>query len=247
MNPQQNTGETDSEIRPTASEQDAQLEAAKQAAASGQPVQMLEFLYKSRALDGLVRRLQSKWSRLAPSDIDMAVARAVDAAYDFLKSGKTVPRLVGFLWKAADRRAFDYTRLLRGQMPTDPAIVANVSDPNAVIPGEEPDDSELKRDAMIKRAVQIARKLLPKLGQETMRRVMSLVIDAAEQGLEDLPNSHIADVLGLSVDAVKTSKSRGLERLKRLAKEEGLIAYTEITSLAGTADADDRSDEEEET
>jgi DNA-directed RNA polymerase specialized sigma24 family protein len=247
MSPEELTGQTAPELALRSGDQEAQLEAAKQAATQGQPLQMLEFLYKSHALDGLVRRLQSKWSRLPSADIDMAVAKAVDAAYDFLRSGKTIPGLVGFLWKVADRRAFDYSRLLRSEIATDPKIIADVAHPNAGIPGEEPDSGEDERGAMIQRAVKIARKLLPRLGQETIRRVMSLVVDAAEEGLEDLPNRHIAELLDLSVDTVKQSKSRGFERLKRLAKEEGLIGETEITSLGSSTFSDLTDEEEEET
>src|SRR5438067_4528510 len=163
MNPEKNGENTDSETQISMDDQDAQLGAAKQAAASGQPIQMLECLHKSRALDGLVRRLQSKWQVLASSDIDMAVAKAVDAAYSCLRSGKTVTRFAGFLWIVADRRAFDCARLLHGQMPTDPTVLENIADPSSVLPGHDPDDAEDERNAMIRRAAQIARKLVPKV------------------------------------------------------------------------------------
>jgi DNA-directed RNA polymerase specialized sigma24 family protein len=214
-------------------QQDAQLEAAKRAAAAGRPLEMLKYLYESKALDGLVRRLRSKWQKLGASDIDMAVAKSVDAAYAALNKGKTITSLIGFLWKAADRRAFDYNRLLHEQIPTDPALIDTVADPNVTAPGVDlsDDSADEERDAMIKRAAQVARKLLPRLG-DTMRRVMSVVIDAAEEGIEDLPNSEIAAALNLSLDAVKQSKSRGFVRLDRLAKEEGLVSALPITTIA---------------
>jgi hypothetical protein len=50
-----------------------------------------------------------------------------------------------------------------------------------------------------------------------------------------LPNSHLADVLGLSIDTVKQSKSRGLRKLERIAREEGLISGKSGLEIPGTA------------
>src|SRR5437868_1295023 len=94
----------------TAQEQDLHLEEAKKAAAGADPLRMVECLHKSRALAGLVRRLQAKWPGITSSEIEMAVARAVDAAYNCLRTGKKIFQLVAFLWKVADRRASDYHR-----------------------------------------------------------------------------------------------------------------------------------------
>jgi DNA-directed RNA polymerase specialized sigma24 family protein len=230
----------------TTEEQDLQLEEAKKAAAGANPLRMVECLHKSRALAGLVRRLQSKWPGIASSEIDMAVAKAVDAAYEFIRTGKKVFQLVAFLWKVADRRAFDYHRSAVREIPTDPTILESVADPNSAAPGADDEErAEDERQKKVERAVKIARSLLPRLGQENVQRVMSLVIDAAEQGLVDLPNAHIADVLGLSLDTVKKSKSRGLQRLKRLAREEGLLdeaTLTEINNMGEEpADQDDEA------
>lgn len=232
MQPNRESDDEPQNVDLTAKEQDLQLDQAKRAASSADPIRMIECLHKSNALAGLVRRLQAKWPGLASSEIDMAVARAVDAAYEFISTGKKIFELVAFLWKIADRRAFDYHRLAVREIPTDPAILETMVDPNGPEPGEDDESaSDDRRQEKIRRAVTIARKLLPRLGQENLQRVMALVIDAAEQGLVDLPNAHIADVLGLSLDAVKKSKSRGLQRLRRIAREEGLLDEATLTEI----------------
>jgi hypothetical protein len=51
---------------------------------------------------------------------------------------------------------------------------------------------------------------------------MTIVIDAVEHGIQDLPPDAIGNALGLSASAVRSLLSRGFERLEREARREGI-------------------------
>ena len=91
--------------------------------------------------------------------------------------------------------------------------------------GGESLDAAERRDlaeAQRKEAIRIARGLLPRIGQGQVVAVMEVLIDAAENGLPDLPASSIAEQVGISKSAARTLVSRGLKRLRRLAEQEGV-------------------------
>ena len=52
--------------------------------------------------------------------------------------------------------------------------------------------------------------------------VMELVIDAAAQGLPDLPSAEIAEALGISEGSARKLVSRGLQRMRREAERAGV-------------------------
>ncbi len=77
--------------------------------------------------------------------------------------------------------------------------------------------------AVRKGAVATARRLLPKLGQQNVQDVMRCLIDAVEAGEQDLPHRVVADALGLNQGTVRVLMKRGLDRLARAARAEGLV------------------------
>lgn len=205
---------------PTA-EQERALDLAKQAAASGDPKAMLEHLHRSHLMDGLVKRLERRWRQLPRPEVDFAVAQAVDVLYAKVSARKRVSDIDRFLFKVAFRRAYDYHRMRQREQLLDTDKMDQI--PGAagrVLCGEGTEDD--RRAEKRGKAIALARRLLPKLGQETIRSVMSYVLEAVEAGREDVPNKELAEALGLTLGAVKTSLSRAFARLARLAREEGL-------------------------
>jgi DNA-directed RNA polymerase specialized sigma24 family protein len=214
----------------TQQEQRAALQRAANAAKAHDAKGMLQALFESGALDGLFRRLRSQWRRLPEDDIDFAIAEAVDVVYQNVTDRKPVYNLLTLLWKVAYRRACDYHEARKKEWPTDPnaPCFQNLPDTRTgseesegVAPEEADEEDSARRRS---RALAIARSLLPRLGQTNVQRVMAYIFDAVEADRRDVPNEEIGDALGLSPDTVRASKSRGFNRLQRIAQEEGLAA-----------------------
>ena len=197
------------------------LQTAQDALNRGDVVTMLEALTASRYLDGLARRLQYKWHSLPSSAVDDSIAHAVDAACAAASRGRRVANLAAWLYKAADYTANDrWYRDYSRREDVDPDAVLVATDPRTVSPDPE-DGSELGEEHR-KHAIRVLRGLLPRVGEGQVVDVMALVIDAAEDGLPDLPSSSIAERLGISKNAARSLLSRGRKRLRRLAAQEGV-------------------------
>lgn len=210
-------------------QQDEALQQAKEAAAAGDSRGMVEALHRSCALDGLIRLLRNKWPSLY-DEAEFIVAEAVDVLYQAIGRGEKILNIAGYLFKVSDRKAYDYDRVRQGEETFDPenpkhAIASSSSlMANQHLEREglgDPDD-ELDFEEKRRRAIAIARTLIPRLGQQNVQAVMAFVIDAVESGREDLRDGEIAEALGLSLDTVRQSKSRGFRRLARIARDERL-------------------------
>lgn len=215
------------------------LERAEQAVNRADVVEMLQALAASRYLDGLARRLQRKWSGSLPwAEVDDCIAQAVDAACAAVSRGRPIRSLPAWLWKSADKIAndrwtFDYGR--RVELDVDTSLASPDTNDTEREREERQELGEMRR----REAVRIAREFLPRIGEGQVRDVMELVIDAAEEGLPDLPAPYIAEALGISNNAARTLVSRGMKRLRRLAEQEGVEAPT------GLPEMDTDSEEEE--
>lgn len=208
-----------------------ELARAAEAGAAGDLEEMVTALYRSGYLDGLRRILAKRCSEVPHPELDYAVSRGVDALYESVRDGRKIRNVGAFLYKVAFRRALDYARLrARESLTLDEAEwPAHVADKDPDI--EDP-------DALRAEALRHARRLLPQLGQTNVQRVMAMVLDAVEAQVDDLSNEDIATALGLSIDTVKQSKSRGFRRLRRLAHEEGLAGPSLIRDLKDDSDGE---------
>ena len=204
------------------------LERAQQAVNQGDPVEMLDALSASRYLDGLTRRLQSKWGRSLPSsEVDDCVAHAVDEACAAVFEGRSIPNLGAWLWKAATNTANDKWRWYYAHRDDfDDATMKVGEEAGETV--REREEREKLDEVRRKEAIRIARELLPRIGGGQVLDVMELVIDTAENELPDLPASSIAEALGISGNAARTLVSRGLKRLRRLAEDEGVEMPTDL-------------------
>ena len=204
------------------------LERAQEAINRRDLVKMLEALAASHYLDGLTRRLQKQWGNSLPAEeVDECVAQALDAACATVFRGRHIRTLGAWLWKAAtniadDKWRSDYSR----RQDVDTAAL-----PGKIEPGEtfrEAAERRELREMQRKEAIRIARGLLPRIGQGQVVAVMEILVDAAEDGLPDLPASSIAEQVGISVSAARTLVSRGLRRLERLAEQECIEVPTDL-------------------
>ena len=215
------------------------LERAQKAVNRGDPAEMLEALTASGYLDGLRRRLQADWGRsLPPSEVDECIAQAVDTAFASVFNGRNIRNLGSWLWKVAkniadDKWQSDYAYRSKFDEDRIPA------EPDTEETDRESEKRQELKEVRRKEAIRIARGLLPQVGEGQVRDVMELVIDAVEDGLPDLPASSIAEALGIKKNAARTLVSRGLKRLRRLAKQEGVEIPTDLPET-------DMNEEEEE-
>lgn len=215
-------------------EQEKELKRAKYAASSGDPEGAVAALHGSSYLKGLTINIKNKWSSLPGADIEDAVAEAIQTFYFSVKDGKKITNIGAYLWKAVDNGANKVHKGRDREKTKDEKLEylhegfsPSVHRESAFWEAEQDDESEeLDQERTLTEAIATARRLLPRLGQVNVQRVMAYIIEVVEEDpyLIDIPNSDIAEALGMSVDAAKQSKSRGFRRLTSIAKEEGLIA-----------------------
>ena len=207
------------------------LKVASEAAREHQPDKMLEALAASGFIDGLTRRLKGKWGRLPRIEIEECVAKAIDKVYEAITQGRSIRNLGAWLWKAADNLANDcwrddYSHRAGGRENLENLASDNSSPPTIEERLHREELAQFRRDE----AIRLARRLLPRIGQGQIIKVMELVIDAVEQGIPDLTSVDIGNALGITSNAARTLRKRGFERLRREARREG-IEYPEHLAL----------------
>jgi DNA-directed RNA polymerase specialized sigma24 family protein len=144
-----------------------------------------------------------------------------------------VRNLGAWIWKASynlacDRWTDDYER----RSTVEPEVLEDRQ--NRIT-----DDDCRLADHRATEAVRLARSLLPRIGQGQIIDVMTVLIDAVEQGVQDLPPDAIGEALGLSAAAVRSLLSRGLERLEREARREGITLPEAVPALVRDAGDED--------
>lgn len=199
---------------------------------------MLEALFASGFLDGLTRRLQKQWQgRLGQADVDECIAYAVDAAYEAAAKGKAARELGPWLWKAAQNTATDRWKAEHSHRHREFDGFDDIAGQPDHDDAERWADDEMA-DHQRREAFRIAREILPRIGTGQVVDVIALVIEAAEQGVPDLPASAVADALGISEAAARTLTSRGLARLRREAQKIG-IAFPDSIPEPEPADTEE--------
>ncbi len=206
------------------------LEAAWAAAEAGDPVGMLTAIHESRFSDGLFRVLRSmdRFDQLPDSEIELAIAEGIDQFYTKVRDGHKILNLPAYLWKAVQYIALGKLKKAPVKIVlTDPAdLDAAVSDTGAAATPqageEEPSETQIDPDHRRKAALQFANKMLPRLGQDNVQKVMRSLFAAVERGEFHWPPSAISAETGLKPNTVSVLLARGFERLSREAAKEGL-------------------------
>jgi DNA-directed RNA polymerase specialized sigma24 family protein len=217
----------------------ARITAPEAIVASGDPraLATIKQLFESGFVDGLVRRLQRGWSLLDRAAIEDAVADAVLALYDALAAGRRVGSSEAYVFKVAGNRAQVLHRKITDRDDHHDFDVAEDSHLGSDGPGYV----DLRQEAL-----RVARRLLPRLGQTNIERVMGMVFDAVEADVADISPSEIAEALGLSSTVVRQSLHRGFQRLERIALEEGLQLNIADVLEDDAALLDDEEDDDDD-
>lgn len=210
--------------------QRAALERATEAAKKKDPVEFLSAVAESHFIDGATGRLQSQYPGLDPDSLHEVISGAIDQFYEEVSAGGVVRRPVTWLWKSIKGRAFDLIyRTWAEEVPTDPSHLSTATETvrpssilDEVLEGVEVDEDDVPEERIRALALQVARRLLPQLGQQNVQAVMAYLFEAVEQGVEDVTNEEIGEALGLELDTVRYSKSRGWKRLERIVRDQGI-------------------------
>lgn len=203
------------------------LAAAITAATGHDPGTYLLELVKSGMLERLTRGMEAEWPHAEPGLIESVVSEAADALYDTVANrGKQVSEPGGYLWGTA-------RNILRSRH--DAGLVDLQPYASDTHDRSQPDDEDSPdRELLRAEALRHARALLPRLGQENVIRVMTYIFDCVEHGDIFVSNADIADALGLTPLAVRRTKSRGFQRLRREALKDGI----ELPDLTESIDAE---------
>ncbi len=196
-----------------------ELRTAVEAARAGDAREFLVRLAASHAVDALTHRLAGKWAQAEVGNVESAVIRAADTLLARTRDGAIIRSPVGFLWACASN---DLANQHRAGMLVVTQLDKNRQDPSwdpALTDSSRDEDEDEKRA----RALKFARSLLPRLGQDNIIRVMTLVLDCVEAGEKYIDHKFIAEATGLTPDTVRKLKHRGFERLEREAKRHGVL------------------------
>jgi DNA-directed RNA polymerase specialized sigma24 family protein len=211
---------------PARDEQIAALERAKAAAAAGDATGMVEALYQSALLDGLVQNLDLRWEALQREDAEDAVSEAVSSAFEAVRDGERVGGLAQYLWRIADRgmmARIAARRRERALTAEDLALERHAGDVgrlDAIEPGRQVDAISPEERRSL--AIRLARQLAPRLNQVNEERTVAVLIDAVEAEIPELTSTELGKLTGLKPDTAYRAVVRGLRKLSRIAAEEGL-------------------------
>jgi DNA-directed RNA polymerase specialized sigma24 family protein len=146
------------------------------------------------------------------SEREAAVGHALTKLYEYWSRGERVTSVVGFLKVAAVRHARDAARHRAG-----PDVL--LDEPEHDQAPEDDDDPVSAR----RRAVEIARSILPELGLPSVVGTMSVFLDRVAAG-DDASPASIAEFLEVPYSTVTTHLSRGLKRLEQRLQGRDLDA-----------------------
>ena len=216
------------------SEQNEFFKQAEFAAVNYQPKVMIKALFVSGFIDGLVRRLVSRWKKLPSHEIEVCVAEAVLNAFIKVSGNGRISNLGGWLWKSAFNNAYMcWQKHYKGRASKN-IDVENYQDADSFYTVEDEYTDE-RREEIRREAVRLARSLILRIGGGQIEDVMEMVIDAVDKGISDLSPQEIGDALGISPDSVRQLLSRGFNRLRREAQKDG-IELPDVLSSNGLWD-----------
>jgi DNA-directed RNA polymerase specialized sigma24 family protein len=208
------------------------LALARSAAQRGEAFEMLRLLVESRVLDGLKRQLtRRRYSMVRPipggdvidPDCDLAVAEATDSLYAALSTGQSIANIASYLVKVAERRLIDQVRVRIREGTRDRLDEQSDHRSGSILDDlAKRDETPIDHDQLRREAFIVVRGLLPRLGHVRAQQVMTMILEAAEEGAIDLPDPTISEALGITVESAKKSRQRAFQRLARIAREEGL-------------------------
>lgn len=192
--------------------------------------EMVQILYLSDFLTGLEARIMKNYSYISEEDIAMFITSAIESLYIKLSNEDYVANPGGYLYTVVKFKLHEFIKKqkritdgLRNKQLVESAYEKGL--------GQQ---EELDDEYCLKLAIREARRLIPKLGQENIQKVMGYVLDCLEVQKFDIRPIEIAEILGMNPNTVRTNLKRGYERLERAALEassaERLLSELQLLS-----------------
>lgn len=220
------------------------LQQAVDAAAAGNLRDVLDAIQQSEVFDGFLRRLCARWPSLHEMDLSAVLwSEVIDGFYIAIRRGERPANIAAWLWKVAWVKTFDLHGSRSREQPLTGAESSLEEQPESAW-----DDGEERRAERVRKAIELARTLLPRLGEENVQLVIGYILDAYAAGRWDVSNHEIETSLGRTSECVRQWRLRGFRRLIREAKKEQLvnpefdISQFEREAAGETDDAADEDD-----
>lgn len=183
-------------------------------------------MWEDGLIDGLRRELVRYVRAKLPFEsergefAESVVAEAFDQLFESYHKGRNIrePRawLYKVVWATAQKR-LQQAESLRDNAITIESILHATPESRAVVAAHERSHA-----ARVKAALTHAQRLLPRIGRGQVLQVMTVFLEAVELDVPDFPPSAIADTVGISEAQARTLLHRGLTRLRREAKRDGI-------------------------
>lgn len=186
-------------------------------------------LFRSLLLEAYERQFKKLYDQLAPEDIHDIIGEAVDYVYVKVTSGGSIGSVKSYLWKVIDRKLSEFSREYVKIEGSD--TVENIGALDSVHDAEFVESAKEELQKRRAHAINIAEGLIPKIGLTNPMNVLKYLFGAIRNGAEDVTSREIGDALGLTPENARQSLKRGLERLGRIFKEEGLVDPAYILPL----------------
>jgi DNA-directed RNA polymerase specialized sigma24 family protein len=216
--------------------------AAQAAAAEGDAWGAVEPLYRSAAIEGFRKGVGRRWPKLPDDDIDFIVGGALEALHRAVSSGTKILRVGSYVYKVADQKAAGWSRLRASEVAYDEDD--DWEDDKSLVAAWVVAADEASENRQLAEALSVARTLLPELGQDNLRSVMEVALDAIERGEEDLTSREIGEMLGLRPGTVRELRRRGFNRLEERARARRLVSPDfSLSPLRFRTDDEDDQDE----
>ncbi|MEO1009563.1 MAG: sigma-70 family RNA polymerase sigma factor [Planctomycetota bacterium] len=206
-------------------------DAAAKAAIAGQPGQMLVELRAAGFLDAAAKTLRGKHPALDHDQVDASIAEGIDETYRRCRSAGQIRNFTAYIWKVAHHKCSARARVVARESSLEHTPPPQA--PGSGIPESEAEDRESLREGL-----RVARSLIPRLGQENVVTVMTLLLEAVESGVFYVSAADISDATGLSENTVRQCLSRGRRRLRELARQQGFCVDASIEYTARSAEGD---------
>jgi len=177
----------------------------------------------SKIIDGILAKYTRDFRTILTRDeIKGVITDSLLKLFETAQSRDLILHPASYLFKTVKHRCID---LIRSKKKSGEIHFTHeeleVFEKRIYEEGIEINEKEPLTESEIKEGFKILKGMIPELGNKNVKDVMGLVIEEAENGVEDLSSTQISEILGLNESSVRVWKSRGFERLKDRAKQKG--------------------------
>lgn len=171
-------------------------------------------LVETKEYDKILQQLTYKWDgSVDREDVIQFVQDASAEVVRRVKAGGAVTNLAGLIRTIATRNISKYCDELEQARDAHQAM-ERLAAQGALWRHDE------EHQAGLQRAAEYVRGLLPKLDNDSHRRTIAAILDAATEGRQ-AENKDLAEVLGAKADTVGKWKQRAIDRLAEIVRDEG--------------------------